>query len=34
MENIKVSIVMPVYNVQSCLDECLDTLERQTLKEI
>ena len=34
MENIKVSVVMPVYNVQSCLDECLDTLERQTLKEI
>lgn len=34
MDNIKVSIVMPVYNVQSCLDECLDTLEKQTLKEI
>ena len=34
MSEIKVSIVMPVYNVQSYLDECLDTLQNQTLKEI
>ena len=33
-QNIKVSVIMPVYNVESCLSECLDTLMDQTLKEI
>lgn len=31
---IKVSIVVPVYNTEKYLDECLQTLENQTLKEI
>ena len=33
-QNIKVSVIMPVYNVESCLEECLDTLMAQSLKEI
>lgn len=33
-QNIKVSVIMPVYNVESCLSECLDTLMEQSLKEI
>ena len=31
---IKVSIVIPVYNVQKYLHECLDSLINQTLKDI
>lgn len=34
MGNIKVSIVVPVYNVEKYLSQCLDTLINQTLKEI
>lgn len=34
MENIKVSIIVPVYNVEKYLSECLDSLINQTLKEI
>lgn len=34
MKNIKVSIVVPVYNVESYLDRCLTSLTNQTLKEI
>lgn len=34
MENIKVSVIVPVYNVESCLSKCLDTIIGQTLKEI
>ena len=30
----KISIIMPVYNCENYLSECLDTLINQTLKEI
>ncbi len=30
----KISIVVPVYNTEKYLDECLECLEKQTLKEI
>ncbi len=30
----KVSIILPIYNVEKYLDKCLDTLVNQTLKEI
>ena len=33
-QNIKVSVILPVYNVESCLGECMDTLQKQSLKEI
>lgn len=33
-ENIKVSVVVPIYNVEEYLEECLDSLVKQTLKEI
>ena len=29
--NIKVSIIVPVYNVESYLEQCLSTLVNQTL---
>lgn len=32
--NIKVSVVIPVYNVEKYLEKCLDTIINQTLKEI
>ena len=32
--NIKVSVILPVYNVGQYLKECLDTVINQTLKEI
>lgn len=31
---IKVSIIIPVYNVQSLIDKCIDSLKAQTLREI
>ncbi len=31
---IKVSIIVPIFNVEEYLEECLDSLERQTLKDI
>ena len=34
MKKIKVSVVVPVYNVEKYLDRCLDSLGRQTLKDI
>jgi len=34
MENIKVSIVVPIYNSEKYLVKCLDSLANQTLKEI
>ena len=32
--NIKVSVIVPVYNTEKYIDECLDSIENQTLKEI
>lgn len=34
MNNIKVSVIIPVYNVEEYLRECLDSVINQTLKEI
>lgn len=34
MDNIKVSIVIPVYNVEKYLRQCLDSVVNQTLKDI
>ena len=31
---VKVSVVVPVYNVEKYLDKCLDSLVNQTLKDI
>ena len=31
---IKVSVIMPVYNVEKYLEECLESVINQTLKEI
>ena len=31
---VKVSVLVPIYNVQDFLPECLDSLVNQTLKEI
>ncbi|MEI0612260.1 glycosyltransferase [Brachyspira pilosicoli] len=33
-QNIKVSVIIPVYNVEPYLKECLDSITNQTLKEI
>jgi CDP-glycerol glycerophosphotransferase len=33
-DNIKVSVIVPIYNVEEYLNECLDSLANQTLKEI
>ena len=34
MEDIKISVVVPVYNTEKYISECLDSLINQTLKEI
>ena len=34
MENSKVSIIVPIYNVEKYLDRCMDSLLNQTLKDI
>ncbi len=34
MNDIKVSIIIPVYNVEKYLEECLDSAVNQTLKDI
>lgn len=34
MSDIKVSVVIPVYNVEKYLEKCLDSIINQTLKEI
>ena len=31
---IKVSVIVPVYNVEKYIDKCLDSLVNQTLKDI
>lgn len=31
---VKVSVIIPVYNVEKYLKECLDSIVNQTLKEI
>ncbi len=33
-EIIKISVIIPVYNTEKYLDECLDNIDNQTLKEI
>ncbi|MCS5420418.1 MULTISPECIES: glycosyltransferase [Psychrilyobacter] len=34
MDKIKISVIIPVYNVDEYLEECLETVYRQTLKEL
>ena len=34
MDDIKVSVIVPIYNVEEYLEECLISLEKQTLKDI
>ncbi|WP_372519739.1 glycosyltransferase family 2 protein [Candidatus Ruminimicrobiellum ovillum] len=34
MDNVKVSIIIPVYNVEQYLRQCLDSVVNQTLKDI
>ena len=34
MESNKISIIVPVYNVEKYLSRCLDSLLNQTLKDI
>ena len=34
MKKVKVSIIVPVYNVEKYIARCLDSLVDQTLKEI
>lgn len=34
MDNIKISVILPVYNVEKYLRQCLDTIIGQTLREI
>ncbi|KZX16043.1 putative glycosyltransferase EpsJ [Methanobrevibacter cuticularis] len=34
MNDIKVSVIIPVYNVEKYLEQCLDSVVNQTLKEI
>lgn len=33
-QNVKVSVIVPVYNVEDVIERCLDSLRRQSLKEI
>ena len=33
-EKVKVSVVVPIYNVEKYLEQCLDSLRKQTLKDI
>ena len=34
MENTKVSVIVPIYNVEKYLEECLNSLEQQTYRNI
>jgi len=34
MDDVKVSIIIPVYNVEKYLRQCLDSIVNQTLKQI
>ena len=31
---VKVSVIIPIYNVENYLEECLDSIVNQTLKDI
>ncbi len=33
-ENVKISIIIPVYNVEQYIEECIDSLRKQTLRQI
>ena len=33
-DSIKVSVIVPVYNVEAYLERCLDSLVKQTLEEM
>ena len=34
MKEVLISVIIPVYNVQNYLKECLDSILSQTLKEL
>ena len=34
MKEIKVSVIIPIYNVEEYLEACLDSVAEQTLKEL
>lgn len=34
MENIKISVIVPVYNVETYLNQCIESIINQTLKDI
>ena len=34
MKNVKVSVIIPVYNAEKYLEKCLDSVTRQTLSEM
>ena len=34
MNNPKISVIVPVYNIEKYLSECLDSIVNQTLKDI
>lgn len=34
MENIKISVILPVYNVEKYIRECVESVLNQTLKDI
>ena len=34
MPSVKVSVIVPVYNQQAYLTQCLESLQNQTLREI
>ena len=34
MENIKISVIIPVYNVEKYIGQCLDSIVNQTYKNL